>query len=194
MSQYEDKFLIYLQQIELHLSKIAGALDLVPPRDHPVTSPADPDSKVETDPDAIAYHIEYPAVGQTARRLRLKGGAWEHYSRWGKDQGFKWPGIDDEPDIEPDTPKNSVARHHHVNTRAWHGKGSAVVLCNGDAATSVKMNGNPWQLHGSLDKSRQVWTDYNSPGLTGTLEITIDGVTYTSQVTNPNGMTPGRCG
>ncbi len=84
-------------------------------------------------------------------------------------------------------------RFHHYNAAAWDGGGVAVVLCPGESATAASIDGRDLVRHGGLDEGREVWTDYDSPGLTGELRLTIGGSVFTSSIVDGDGMTEGDC-
>lgn len=68
---------------------------------------------------------------------------------------------------EHDLTESGSKPYHHYNPKAWHGAGSAIVLCPGKSVESVSIDGRELTKHGSPDKGREVWTDYHHPGLHG---------------------------
>ncbi len=107
--------------------------------------------------------------------------------------------------------------YHHYNNSAWHGNGMAIVFCLNSGGienpsgssypmaacearyhdTNVKIS--DWSQHGSLDKGRQIFTDYNTPGATVNAPMDImctgkNGKTYTYFIPDSNQWSdPGVC-
>lgn len=71
----------------------------------------------------------------------------------------------------------------HYNPGAWHGKGSAIVLCtNSPKMNGCKIDGTSLTQHGSLDKNRVVWTAYSTKGLSGKVKCFSGDTKYTTEV------------
>ena len=68
-----------------------------------------------------------------------------------------------------------------------------MILCPGDSAEMVSIDGRWLNRHGNPDKGREVWADYNHSGLTGELSIYMNGREYKSIITKSSGMTQGDC-
>ncbi len=71
-------------------------------------------------------------------------------------------------------------RFHHFNNNAWHGRGVALVQCNGQAhfaGCTLVAGGSvqTMQKHGNLDKGRPVWTIYSSPSINGVVQCRVAG-------------------
>ncbi len=154
-----------------------------------ITQPPSPTPDGGIPPGWQDYLKRNPGV-KAVPQFNSEQGAWRHYTKWGKRDGRVWG----ETETASSESVTNQRKFHHYNSAAWHGSGSAVVLCPGDSATEVTMAGRPFVKHGSLDKGREVWTDWRTPGLTGTLNIVIDGKLYRSQITDSSGMTNGDCG
>lgn len=88
--------------------------------------------------------------------------------------------------------KNGTLNFHHYNPAAWKGMGSALVLCSGVRADSCYIDGSKAQKHSALDKGREVWTLYTTPGVAGTITVKIDGKTFTAKVKG-SGLQFGNC-
>lgn len=83
--------------------------------------------------------------------------------------------------------------HHHYNPAAWHGRGSAIVCCPGaPKMDSVTIGGRSLRKHGSLDKGREVWTDYHKKGLSGEIVMRSGSRTWRFNVRG-HGMQYGDC-
>ena len=152
--------------------------------------PVDPPDPVEppekpSKADWECYLDRYADVAKNGPRTS----AWaeRHYREWGKKEGRVW-GCVEEPDIKPDQ-----KRFHHYNPRAWDERGVAVILCPGDKADSARIGNTFLKRHGNLDKGREVWAKYDTPGLIGTLEIVIGGKTYRTTISDDKEMTEGDC-
>lgn len=88
----------------------------------------------------------------------------------------------------------ATSNYHHVNTTAWHGKGTAIVFCPGQAKfDKCSLNGDRWALHGSRDKGRYVYTDYNSPRLHGVLECYRGNDLHQYEIPRKSGVIYGDC-
>ena len=88
---------------------------------------------------------------------------------------------------------SETLRYDHYNPAAWHGKGSAIVLCsNSPTMDSCDIDGTSLVQHGSLDRGRVVFTSYNKKGLSGTVTCTDGSTTYTTEVSG-SGMQDGSC-
>lgn len=84
-------------------------------------------------------------------------------------------------------------RYSHYNPAAWHGAGSAIVLCT-DSPTmdSCKIGGKALIQHGSRDKGRLVYTHYTKKGLSGTITCSKGSKRYSTKVSG-SGLQWGSC-
>ena len=104
---------------------------------------------------------------------------------------------DDSADTSSDT-SNDTVRHsnqyHHWNTNAWHGRGSALVMCSNvtNGMQWCKINGRSLQKHGSADKGRDVWTLYQQ-NLGGVIQCYRSGITWEFKVSSASGVHYGNC-
>ena len=104
---------------------------------------------------------------------------------------------DDSADTSSDT-SNDTVRHsnqyHHWNTNAWHGRGSALVMCSNvtNGMQWCKINGRSLQKHGSADKGRDVWTIYQQ-NLGGVIQCYRSGITWEFKVSSASGVHYGNC-
>ena len=172
------------QRLRAAMESIGG--DTQPPAPTPPVQPP------AVDTDGLCYLNRYDDVMALARKLKAARewpldvtAAW-HFKHWGKAEGRRWG-------CAAEAPAASRERFHHYNASAWEDRGVAAVLCPGDHAESVSIGGKALRRHGNLDKGREVWADYRTRGLTGTLRIVIDGTAYESEITDGHGMTQGDC-
>ena len=180
-----------LQEME-RLGKRAAALYTIlaalgdTPAPEPTPEPEDPVEPPEkpSKADWECYLDRYEDVAKNGPRAA----AWaiKHYQNWGKNEGRVWGCVED-------APVNGSKRFHHYNASAWHDRGVACILCPGDHADWVRIGNTELRKHGNQDKGRDVWADYTKRGLTGTLQISIDGVVYSTVITDDGGMTRGDC-
>ncbi|MDP7563257.1 MAG: hypothetical protein QF841_02120 [Arenicellales bacterium] len=104
---------------------------------------------------------------------------------------------DDSADTSSDT-SNDTVRHsnqyHHWNTNAWHGQGSALVMCSNvtNGMKWCKINGHSLLKHGSADKGRDVWTIYQQ-NLGGVIQCYRGGITWEFKVSSASGVHYGNC-
>jgi len=104
---------------------------------------------------------------------------------------------DDSADTSSDT-SNDTVRHsnqyHHWNTKAWHGQGSALVMCSNvtNGMKWCKINGHSLLKHGSADKGRDVWTIYQQ-NLGGVIQCYRGGITWEFKVSSASGVHYGNC-
>ena len=108
------------------------------------------------------------------------------------------PSVDDDSaDTSSDT-SNDTVRHsnqyHHWNTNAWHGQGSALVMCSNvtNGMKWCKINGHSLLKHGSADKGRDVWTIYQQ-NLGGVIQCYRGGITWEFKVSSASGVHYGNC-
>lgn len=95
------------------------------------------------------------------------------------------------PPEVPVTPKRGA--YDHYNPAAWHGRGSALVLCsNAPVMDRCEINGHRLTLHGSRDKGRLVYTDYYKSGLGGTIICTRGNDSWAYSVSS-RGLQYGSC-
>lgn len=82
----------------------------------------------------------------------------------------------------------------HYNPDAWHGRGVAMVMCWGEPTKlSCDINGIPMTMHGATDKGRDVWTIYNSKGLSGTITCTAKDGSMTAYNVSAGSPQFGNC-
>ena len=104
---------------------------------------------------------------------------------------------DTSADTSSDTSSSTIRRsnqYHHWNTNAWHGRGSALVMCAGvtNGMKWCKINGRPLRQH-PQDLSRDVWTIYNEKNLGGIIQCYRDGITWEFKVSSASGTHYGNC-
>ena len=103
------------------------------------------------------------------------------------------PPITPDPPIEPGKPRIS-----HYNTASWDGRGTSIILCEGDTADSVSIGDNALRLHGSLDHGREVWTNGindGTPNMLGLAEVRFtNGDVERFDINVANSVVRGDCG
>lgn len=92
-----------------------------------------------------------------------------------------------------DTSDNADLKYSHYNPAAWHGAGSAIVLCsNSPKMIACEIEGQNLVQHGSYDKGRQVFTSYYDRGLSGTITCSTGSASYSTDVSG-GGLQFGSC-
>ncbi len=86
-------------------------------------------------------------------------------------------------------------RFHHYNPQAWHGTGSAIVMCEGwsNGMKWCKINGRVMTRHGSQDLGREIWSIYGETGIGGTVQCSRNNQTFEYQVSGGGGIQYGSC-
>ena len=104
-----------------------------------------------------------------------------------------------EPPVEPEPPVEKPPISHY-NTASWDNEGTSIILCPGDTAESASITpigsstAEPLTLHGSLDKGREVWTDYDTINKLGLAEIRYtDGRVVRFDINKAGGITRFGC-
>ena len=95
------------------------------------------------------------------------------------------------PEKKETKPKSSN-KFDHYNPQAWHGEGSALVLCSGSHMSSCSIEGKQMSMHGSLDRGREVWTLYHRSGLGGTIICENGSKSFAYEVSG-RGVQYGSC-
>lgn len=186
----QDDALETIQTLAVELSSNVARFRELHGAPTPVPDPQ-PDPEPD-DPDPVradwqCYLDNNPDVARVGKNMpSLEAWANDHYNRWGKKEGRSW-GCN-----TPAGPGSPRLRFSHYNASAWHDRGVALILCRGDRASRVRIDGKSLSEHGGLDKGRYVYADYRTRGLTGLLEFVIDGDSYQVQITD-RGVTHGEC-
>jgi hypothetical protein len=174
------------------------------PVDTPTPTPID-DTAPPAKPAWQIYLDRNPDVAATNFGKSAES-ARNHWDSFGKKEYLRgspnrkpWPG-EERDDVNGGTPNTGNKPYHHYNPNAWTGHGShppqgvAIVLCEGQKATSLKLNGRAMQHHGP-DKNREVWTirDTSLVGSGGTVEMIDNNGTHKFNVNGGSGMDNGDC-
>jgi hypothetical protein len=124
--------------------------------------------------------------GETSAKADQEGNSAEASSSSGE-SGQE--GQDDDP-----VPVASTL-FHHWNPTSWDGKGSSIVLCPNDHMDQCWLNGEKLTKHGNTDTdNRQIWTDYDTPGLFGEVICRKGNKAVKFKVTNTTKIEYGECG
>jgi len=73
----------------------------------------------------------------------------------------------------------------HYNAEAYDGQAIALILCSGDSASSCSVNGISLSKNG-YDKGRELWSNWSTSGVGGTVTCVMNGETLGADVGSSN--------